>query len=204
MYYVYGELNSSDGKYMSIGSKGITLKNISKDEALWLLADTAMSMQGAMMKTYEDQEVAREKEEASIPPIIVTDAEHIPASYIEQQKATQEMELAPYGQVFGYTNCKDRKIYIDKNDFAKRQTVFHEVIHVALDCSYPEKTETQHEFIEETSQKLLLILQRNPALVDYLTMRSPETETPTLKETINVPTENRIARSNNSDRTVRR
>jgi hypothetical protein len=161
-------------KRIGLTSKGIELDGLDRDEAIYLLEDALVGLYQERLEDWEKQRLHDELMEAEAPPIILEDAGS--KKYALQQKARGSMPFCNGCLVLGQTNCVEHRITIDHDDSDKRATVMHEVMHMALGCYGQDRMETEHDFIRDLAPRLVMILQRNPALVSFLVGNKPEPE----------------------------
>ncbi len=157
--YVFHVGSNQDGyQEFTVTPEGkIELHNISIEDALLSLVANQTREWLDSAQRYDAQEEKAEAERSSHPPTRLK-------AHGKSIKISNVSEIGP--GIYGQTNCKVGTIKILMSDEAKRETVLHEMMHIASNCD-----DKVHRAIYELSSPLLKMLQDNPDMVDYLTKR---------------------------------
>lgn len=153
-----------DGRHQSFriddDSGKVEYENLSPEDALLMVVAFHAESQLTEIREYDRQKDQELEERESKPPVHMSVAG---VKWAIVPKPTKAMK-----GTLGQTDCTLKKVLIDKNDSEKRDTVMHELMHVATGCYLGQN---EHAFIFRTTPGLLKLLQDNPDLADYLLKR---------------------------------
>lgn len=116
----------------------------------------------------------KDKERARLYPL-PDDVKVGPHTYRVVSGNDAEVEAKDFcGSVYGYTDTRTCTVFISQRQAytQSQETLLHEVLHAILDVTghaHELEDEDEEILVRRLSPALLVVLQQNPALVEYLT-----------------------------------
>lgn len=166
--YIY-TANGTAQQSFSIGHDGaIELNKITIEDALLLLYSNQATQQLEREREWDRLARAREEEAKSVPPVKLKGPKG------ESYRVKNLPRWSPDKTLLGDSACTLKRVRILETDNQKRDTVLHEMMHVATSCR---EDASLHRAIYALTPGILKMLQDNPDLVKYLTEKpTPTTE----------------------------
>lgn len=148
--FLFGDKRSS----FSVDLDGhVAIEGMTAEDALVYLAAQESDRNLELAKKWDEEEDA--KRDTPPPPAIHANNIPVRVEVIDR--------WSPY--IEADSNCAARKIRLVNSSKEKRESMLHEMMHVASNCSQDEQL---HRAIQQISPKLLQMMRSNPKLVEWM------------------------------------